>query len=71
MPSKPGAAVAAEGMCSSRFWPLSLEPGQNQFRVIVTAPPAMAPVVSWIEMNLSQQPPFSSGVMVREDLLVP
>ncbi|CAL8464733.1 g4268 [Coccomyxa elongata] len=51
MPAKGSAVTAAYNACRSRYWPLSLEPGQNQFTVVVTAPAAMAPLAS--RMNSS------------------
>lgn len=45
MPMKGVAVAAASDVCHSRSWPLTLEPGQNQFTLMITVPPAMAPMV--------------------------
>ena len=50
MPAKGSAVTAADSACRSRYWPLSLEPGQNQFTVMVTAPAPMAPLVMLIKI---------------------
>ncbi|KAK9917087.1 hypothetical protein WJX75_000778 [Coccomyxa subellipsoidea] len=46
MPMKGVAVAAASDVCHSRSWPLTLELGQNQFTLMITVPPAMAPMVS-------------------------
>lgn len=56
MPMKGVAVAAASDVCHSRSWPLTLEPGQNQFTLMITVPPAMAPMVRTLDMRFPCQP---------------
>lgn len=67
MPAKGSAVAAADSACRSRYWPLSLEPGQNQFTVMVTAPAAMAPLV--LPITFATPHPFTWFSGVIEDVV--
>lgn len=56
MPMKGVAVAAASDVCHSRSWPLTLELGQNQFTLMITVPPAMAPMVRILDMRFPCQP---------------
>ena len=56
MPMKGVAVAAASDVCHSRSWPLTLELGQNQFTLMITVPPAMAPMVRILNMRFPCQP---------------
>ena len=55
------ASIAAESMCRQHSWPLSLEPGQNQFTIQVTASQVCVKLYRDMDVYLSGEDLFGLG----------